>query len=120
MKQQVYIAIFFAVVFLGKFLMLDAKMLGSILETEEIVWVNPYCENNNFKDFQNLQNEFITPTNTLILAVDTFCNPVFNLDVQNWSITEISLNFRPYSYKTPAVTTTYTNKFYPPPKSLIV
>lgn len=119
MKQQVYIAIFFAVVFFGKFLMLDAKMLGSILEMEEIVWVNPYCENNKLKENQKLQNEFTTPTNTLIFAVDAFCNPVFNLEVQNWSIIEISFNFRPYSYKTPSITTTYIIKFYPPPKFLI-
>ncbi|SFN76855.1 hypothetical protein [Salegentibacter flavus] len=120
MKINSYIAIFFTLVFLGKFFMLDSKFLGSILETENIAWVNSYCENNLLNSSEeNKSADFEQAANALVINADAICNSPFNFSSLNWPAAQAEPNFQYYDYRNPAVISAYHDKFYPPPKVLI-
>lgn len=120
MKIKPYIAIFFTLVFLGKFLMLDSKFLGSIMETENITWVNSYCENNPLNSSEEDKTaDFDQAPNVLVINADAICNSPFNFSNLNWPAPQAEPNFQYYDYRNPSVSSLYHDKFYPPPKVLI-
>jgi hypothetical protein len=116
MQFKTYIAIFFAVVFFGKFLMLDAKVLNSILDTEEIALVNPFCKEKlqKYVDADTLSQESLV----LVISSEAMCNAPFYLPIITWPGAEKINNFQDFSYLNPAVISTYFSKNYPPPKGL--
>lgn len=120
MKIKPYIAVFFVLIFFGKFLMLDSKFLGSILETENIAWVNSYCENNPLgSSEENSKVDLEQASNILILNADAICNAPFNFIDQKWPEPQAESNFQDIDYRNTPVISAYPDKFYPPPKVLI-
>lgn len=120
MKINSYIAVFFTLVFLGKFLMLDSKFLGSIMETENIAWVNSFCENNPFNSSEeDKAADLEQASNILVLNADAICNAPFDFFDQKWQEPQPESNFQHYNYRNPSVTSAHPYKFYPPPKVLI-
>lgn len=117
MDLKPYIAIFFTVIFFGKFLMLDAKFLEGILESQELAYVNPSCE----KDYINI-NELETPQDFLpdsiiqSISIDSFCNAPFHFEIAPWTYAKIQEVFQPYSYTFPGTPQIFRDSFYPPPK----
>ncbi|WP_081212196.1 hypothetical protein [Salegentibacter sediminis] len=120
MKIKSYIAVFFALVFLGKFFMLDAKFFGSILESEDTSWVNTFCKNTflNFSE-ENKPADFEQSSNILVINAEAICNSPFNFSNIYWPAPQAEPNFQYYDYRNPAVISAYHDKFYPPPKVLI-
>tara|TARA_R100000501_G_C2517654_1_gene46337 strand:+ start:71 stop:427 length:357 start_codon:yes stop_codon:yes gene_type:complete len=116
MQIKAYIAIFFTLIFFGKFLMLDAKVLNSILDAEGIALVNPFCKKKSQKSIDD--KTFTQDSSVLVISSDAVCNPAFNLAKIAWFETEIKTNFQDYNYLNPAVISTYFSKNYPPPKEL--
>jgi hypothetical protein len=49
MNWKSYIAVLFAFIFFGKFLVMDSKFLVILLDADEIVYVNPFCKMKNAK-----------------------------------------------------------------------
>ncbi len=117
MKLNTYIALFLTVVFFGKFLMLDTKVLNSILDTEEIALINPLCKQKMPKsaDADNLLQESLV----LVISSEAICNAPFYLPEITWPSAERINNFQDFSYLNPAVISTYFSKNYPPPKVLV-
>ncbi|MGY5851682.1 hypothetical protein [Salegentibacter sp. F14] len=120
MKIKSYIAVFFALVFLGKFIMLDAKMLGSVMDSENISWVNSLCGNKALDSSQNdHQADLNQASDQLVISADAICNSPFNFSSLDWPVAQAEPNFQYYDYRNPAVISAYHDKFYPPPKVLI-
>lgn len=117
MQIKSYIAIFLAVVFFGKFLMLDAKVLNSILDAEGIALVNPFCKKKVQKSADD--KTFTQNSSVLVISSDAMCKPAFNIAKITWFETEKINNFQDYSYLNPAVISTYFSKNYPPPRLLV-
>lgn len=97
--------------------MLDAKVLNSILDSEGIALVNPFCKKKVQKSVDN--KTFTQDSLVLVVSSDAVCNPAFNLAKIAWFETETTTNFQDYSYLNPAVISTYFAKNYPPPKELV-
>lgn len=120
MKIKPYIAVFFVLIFFGKFLMLDSKFLGSILESENIAWVNTYCENNPLgSSEENIPDDLEQASNVLVLNTDAICNAPFHFSENNWPESQSEPNFQHIDYRNTPVISAYPDKFYPPPKVLI-
>ncbi len=117
MQLKSYIAIFLAVVFFGKFLMLDAKVLNSILDTEEIALVNPFCK----KKIQpsGATDTYSQESSILIISSDALCNSPFFLSKISLPEPRKINNYQDFGYLNPAVISTYFSKNYPPPKVLV-
>ncbi|MBZ9731566.1 hypothetical protein LB467_17915 [Salegentibacter sp. JZCK2] len=117
MQFKTYIAIFFTVIFFGKFLMLDAKVLSSIFDTQEIALVNPFCDKKMQKSAD--ADTFSKESSILIISSEAMCNAPFYLSKIAWPGVEKINNFQDYGYFNPAVISTYFSKNYPPPKILV-
>lgn len=117
MQFKTYIAIFFAVVFFGKFLMMDAKMLNSILATEEIALVNPFCKK---KGGATYDDKVAESSSVLVISSEAFCNTPYFIPEVTWPETPKINNFQDYQYLTSSVISPYFSKNYPPPKPLVV
>ncbi|MBZ9630361.1 hypothetical protein LB465_06170 [Salegentibacter sp. LM13S] len=117
MKLNTYIAIFLTLVFFGKFLLLDTKVLNSILGTDEIALVNTLCKKKIKKsvDTVNLSQK----SSVLVINSEALCNAPFYIPKINLSEVEQINNFQDFSYLNPSVISTYFSKNYPPPKLLV-
>lgn len=105
------------VVFFGKSLLMDINFLGSILDTEEIVYINPFCENKKADLLENGGTHDFSPvSNVLIITIDSYCNPPFQFELSGWTLIEVEANYQRYNYTSPEFFETFSDKFYPPPK----
>lgn len=117
MNLKSYIAIFFTVVFFGKSLMMDTNFLASILDTKEIVYINPFCENKKADVFEHGSTQDLSPaSNILIIPIDSYCNAPFQFQLTGWTLIEVKTNYQRYNYTSPEFFETFSDKFYPPPK----
>ncbi len=117
MNLKSYIAIFFTVVFFGKSLMIDTRFLVSILDSEEIAYVNPFCKKKTADVFENGSTQEITPASkVLIIPIDSYCNAPFQFQLSGWTFLDAKTNYQDYNYTSPKFFETFRDKFYPPPK----
>ncbi len=118
MHFKTYIAIFFSVVFFGKFLVMDSKLLVTIFDADEISYVNPFCEKQNVKiQGHSSQEDLAEDNRTLNLTLDSFCNAPFKFEVFTWEsriITEETLGF---AHPSPSLPESAKDRFYPPPRA---
>lgn len=118
MSFKPYIAILLSLIFFGKSLVLDTKLLGSILEADGIVLVNPLCKKQNAKT--SGEHKFEESSSVMVLSTDLLCNTPFYLITTRWQETIKKPTFQEYSYINPTVIPTYFSKNYPPPKALVI
>lgn len=116
MQFKTTIAIFFSVIFFGKFLMLDAKALNSFLASEGIALVNPFCKKNDQGGAENI--DFAEDSSVLIISNDALCNPQYTIAEKIEYQSKKKLNFQDFGYLSPVLISTYFSKNYPPPKEL--
>ena len=115
MQIKSYIAIFFVVVFLGKFITMDSKLLGVIFNSDEITFVNPFCEKNKLnkhQEGQSFDKASLANNNT----VNVICASPFQFEIYNYPIAFAEPNYQEHNYQTQWIISTYRDKFYPPPK----
>lgn len=118
MTVKSYIAIFFLVVFFGKFLLMDSKILVAIFEADEIAYVNPFCKKQNVKIQANsLQEALAEDHKPLDLIIDSFCNATFKFEVFTWESEIITEETRTYTHYTPSLPESSKDRFYPPPRA---
>jgi hypothetical protein len=118
MTLNSYIAIFFSVIFFGKFLVMDSKILVAVFDADELVYVNPFCEKQNVKLQGNNSQEALAEDNkTLNLTIDSFCNAPFQFEVFTWESRAISEETRAYSHPTSSLPESAKDRFYPPPRA---
>ena len=115
MQIKSYIAIFFVAVFLGKFITMDSKLLGIIVDSEEITIVNPFCKKLQPKTTKEIQSfdEASLFSNSIVHVI---CASPFQFEVYNDPIAFVAPNYQIHSYQTQSIISNYRDKFYPPPK----
>lgn len=117
MNSKSYIAVFFAIVFFGKFLMMDSSVLVAIIDSDEIVNVNPLCIKQNAKKIEGrAEGSFSVDSKKSITTIPSFCNAPFNFDISNWEFHIVPEESQPYAYHTPILPELTQDRFYPPPK----
>ncbi len=117
MDLKPYIAVFFAVVFFGKFLMMDSKVLGFILDSSEIAYVNPFCEKQKAGfDENGVLPDLLPASPSLTIAIDSFCNAPFHFEKVQWEHIFVKHTFQHYPYTSPNPPQIFRDSFYPPPK----
>ena len=118
MNLNSYIAIFFSVIFFGKFLVMDSKILVAVFDADEIAFVNPFCENQDVKIHgHSSQKDLAEDNKTLNLTVDSFCNAPFQFEVFTWQSRIIIEEPRAYAHQTPSLPESSKDRFYPPPRA---
>ncbi|MBI6115410.1 hypothetical protein [Salegentibacter maritimus] len=116
MQFKTYIVIFFTAIFLGKFLVLDARMLHSVMDAEGIALINPFCK----KSAQQTTDDILSQdSSVLVISSDAVCNSFFYFSSPYLPGQEIKNNFHDFNYQNPAVISSYFSKDYPPPKALV-
>lgn len=117
MNYRSYIAVLFAIVFLGKFLVMDSRILVVILDADEIAYVNPFCKKQNAKTAgKDFQESFNGDSNHLNTTLDSFCNAPLRFEIYNWEYRIVSEESRVYGYHTPSLPESNLDRFYPPPQ----
>lgn len=108
---------FFAIVFFGKFLMMDSKLRGLLLDVEEVAYVNPFCKNKKAKSSDKDSTiNFSSDSKIPAIAIDEFCNAVFNFEVVQWHLKIAAPNYHPSNYTGLSLLEAHMQKFYPPPQ----
>lgn len=116
MQIKSYIAIFFVVVFLGKFITMDSKILGIFVDSEEITLVNPFCKKLQ-PDTPKEKHSFYEASLFTNITVDVICASPFQFEIYNHPIAFAETNYQKHNYQTQSIISTYQDKFYPPPKA---
>ncbi|WP_189603374.1 hypothetical protein [Salinimicrobium marinum] len=116
MNVKPYIAVFFAFLFFGKFLVMDSKILVAILDANEIAYVNPLCKKQHTKNAETDHKSFSQDSDRLNITIDSFCNTPFQFEIYNWEQKIIPEESREYAYHTPPLPESVQERFYPPPK----
>lgn len=115
MQIKSYIAIFFVAVFLGKFITMDSKLLGFIVDSEEITFVNPACKKlqpNTPKEIQSFDEASLFNSS----IVHVICASPFQFEIYSEPIAFAEANYQKHRYQTQSIISNYRDKFYPPPK----
>lgn len=116
MTLNSYIAIFFSVVFFGKFLVMDSKILVAIFDADEITYVNPFCEKQEVK-MQNSNREALAENNkALTFVIHSFCNAPFKFEAFTWQYSLKTEESPEYPHHTFSLPESAINRFYPPPR----
>jgi hypothetical protein len=118
MILKTYIAIFFSVVFFGKFLVVDSKVLIALFDADEVVYVNPFCQKQNVKiKKSNAQNIAVAEDSEgFVFLMDAFCNSPLKFEIFNWEARLISEETKKYADYSPSFPESARERFYPPPQ----
>jgi hypothetical protein len=115
MQIKSYIAIFFVAVFLGKFITMDSKLLGVIVDSEEITIVNPFCKKLQ-PNIPNEEQSFDEASLFNNITVHVICASPFQFETFNDQISFTETNYQKHNDQTQSIISTFRDKFYPPPK----
>ena len=97
--------------------MLDAKVLTSVLNSEGIALVNPFCKKN---DRQTADDNVLSQDSSVsVISSDAICTSFFFVTNPELQEKEIEDNFHDFNYLNPAIISIYYSKDYPPPKALV-
>lgn len=118
MDLKPYIALLFFLVFIGKFLIVDAKILVAVLDTNEISYVNPYCKNRDGKANQGqTQENSFEASGDMAFQMDSICNALFKFEVFAWESKIIVEEPKMDSYYNTSIPEPVQDRFYPPPRA---
>jgi len=95
---------------------MDSKLLGVIIDSDEITFVNPLCK----KQQLNINKEgksFDEASLVNNINVNVICASHFQFEIDNYPIAIAEPNYQKYNYQTQSIINTYRDKFYPPPKA---
>ena len=118
MTLNSYIAIFFSVIFFGKFLVMDSKILVTIFDADEVVYINPFCKKQNVKTQSNNSVEALAEDNeSMDFTIDSICNAPFKFEVFTWESRIIPEEIRLFTDRTLPLPEFAKDRFYPPPRA---
>lgn len=117
MDLKPYIAIFFAVLFFGKFLMMDSNILVVLLDPNEVAYVNPFCEKHKAAlNDKAPSTDLIPASDSFSIAIDSFCNAPFQFEIVQWEEMLVQTVYQHYPYTTLTPPQIFRDNYYPPPK----
>ena len=113
------IAILLMIIFSGKLITVDSDIFSFILDTNQIILLNPFCEKKN----NDLKEEGNTLKNSSLLVIVKLARTCSN----NYQFTEkIEIpeirdqNLMEFVYVRPLILCVHPRKLYPPPKYSII
>ncbi|MCC8361308.1 hypothetical protein [Salinimicrobium sediminilitoris] len=109
-----YIAAFFVLLFLGKMVSIDAKLLGIIYSASEVTLVNNMCPKQQLDN--DSPDEFAQADLESHFEFDYLCQVAFDFKPDEEVNTVTHNNFKKHSYRAPGIFSISRDKFYPPPK----
>ncbi|UJH89661.1 hypothetical protein LZ575_11245 [Antarcticibacterium sp. 1MA-6-2] len=96
---------------------MDSKILVAVFDSDEIVYVNPFCKKQNVKIQGSKSPKVIAEDNrSLDLTIDSFCNAPFKFEVFTWESPILIEQNRKYAHTTPPLPESAKDNFYPPPR----
>jgi len=95
---------------------MDSKLLSVIFDSDEITFVNPFCEKNKLNKHQERQS-FEDASLFSNISINVICASPFQFDIENYPIAFAEPNYQEHNYQTQSIINTYRDKFYPPPKA---
>ncbi|MCM4156470.1 hypothetical protein DHD80_10700 [Gramella sp. AN32] len=115
MPGKEYIAIFLVMVFSGKLITVDTDILSFILEANQVVLLNPFCEkkSNNIKE---TGDHFKTSSPVQILKLARTCSNNYQLISGKEIPIVFPSDYKQFVYKKLRINNNYSRKLYPPPK----
>lgn len=86
LKTKSYIAVILTVVFIVKFIAVDANGLNILFSGSHITFVNPHCEKNMFNKESNDASSFSQqdPFKTQMVVLPGNCTSPFQIDLFSW------------------------------------
>lgn len=113
-----HIAVFFALVFFGKFLVVDSKFLTSFLEPEEVVYINPFCKELHGEIFleDSTEKTYFEDGWAAGITIDSFCNAPFQFEIFSWEQRNLWEELPFCTSPTPSLSGRVQGRFYPPPQ----
>ncbi|NEW79715.1 MAG: hypothetical protein GZ086_09915 [Gelidibacter sp.] len=94
---------------------MDSKILGVIVDSEEITLVNPFCKKlqpNTHKEIQSFDEASLFNN----ITVYVICASPFQFETFNYQIVFTEPNYQKHNDQTQSIISTCQDKFYPPPK----
>ncbi|WP_026837667.1 hypothetical protein [Gillisia sp. JM1] len=114
MNLRSYIAIFLAIIILGKLVTLDSNILGEIINSDQISYVKKKCDFNSHK--KSGDEKFNQTQEGIQITFHSFCNSVFQLEKSLDEKALIQLSFKNNFIYIFTETKEFNYKFIPPPK----
>jgi hypothetical protein len=115
MQLKNYIAAVLLMIFLGKMISMDSKILGMIFESYEVTLVSNLCPK---KQLQTNSVEEVSEDNlSLSFEIGYLCHAAYDIQLHDSSQALAENNFRKYFYHVPGNFSISGDKFYPPPKA---
>ena len=117
MTSNSYIALFFSLLFLGKFLLMDSRILLTFSDAGTVTYVNPFCEKQQVKDEVEALGDYLEEdSRSFSLSFDFYCNPPYNFEVFQWEPLPIHKGSPEYSHPRFYLPESAQDRFYPPPR----
>ena len=119
MLAKQYIAIFLVIVFSGKLITVDSDIFSFILNNNQVILLNPFCEKKS-NNITGLDSHFGTSSSLQILKLARICSNNYQF-IEEIEITEIrDQNLKEFVYVRPLVLSVHPRILYPPPKNSII
>ncbi|MFD2790742.1 hypothetical protein ACFS1K_13290 [Arenibacter antarcticus] len=115
MKINQYISVFLLMLFLTKFLVVDAKMLSMIAENDQVVYVNPFCEKNKHLNFDSAELIIASSISEVIYLVAP-CVTAFQFKTSHWAPVVYEPLSTVLNFGIPLIEGLYHGQNYPPPR----
>ncbi|MCM4158152.1 hypothetical protein DHD80_19335 [Gramella sp. AN32] len=115
MLGKQYIAIFLVMVFLGKLITVDTDILSVVLDANQVVLINPFCEK-KINDIEETGDHLKTPSPVQILKLARTCSNNYQLVTEKEIPTVFPSDYKRFLYRKHLVISIHPRKLYPPPK----
>ena len=117
MTLNSYIALFFSLLFLGKFLLMDSRILLTFSDAGTVTYVNPFCEKQQGNDDSGNLEDFLEEDSlSANLNFDFLCHAPYNLEVFHWESLQIFEETRKNTHHHIYLPESAPDRFYPPPR----
>ncbi len=115
MKINQIISVLLLTLFLTKFLVVDAKILSWLMESDQVVFVNPFCKNNGDVGIGSAK-QITDASLTEAIYMMVPCSTVFQVNNHQWKPIEQDLLHTAFDFEIPLIEGLYHDRNFPPPR----
>ena len=115
MKVNQYISVLLLTLFMTKFLVMDAKILSWTMESDQVVFVNPFCKKKRDQP-KDLETQITEASLTEVNYMAVPCSTVFQVESHHWTLLEQDLAYAVFGFNVPLMEGLYQDQNSPPPR----
>jgi hypothetical protein len=116
LKLKTYISLLFTIVFLGKFILIDANLISHMYDIDAITLLKPFCKKKQLKTLPGEDHLYEASSNSSSsINLLNVCTSLYSLDLDKFENTITNPQARFYTFKSTALTPFFDNSS-PPPK----